>query len=90
MLLAGAWGAGLREASMRVWAEACALCVRAHVFFVCAHVCIVLRACAGSLPDLDLLAYLPELLEGLLNLLSDPNRWGWTFAFGGRLGRRFA
>lgn len=27
-----------------------------------------------SVPDLDLLAYLPELLDGLLNLLSDPNR----------------
>ncbi|KIZ00332.1 putative Protein VAC14 like protein [Monoraphidium neglectum] len=26
-----------------------------------------------SVPDLDLLAYLPELLDGLLNLLSDPN-----------------
>jgi hypothetical protein len=27
-----------------------------------------------SVPDLDLLAYLPELLDGLLNTLSDPNR----------------
>lgn len=27
-----------------------------------------------SVPDLDLLAYLPELLDGLMALLSDPNR----------------
>jgi vacuole morphology and inheritance protein 14 len=27
-----------------------------------------------SVPDLDLLAHLPALLDGLLNLLSDPNR----------------
>jgi vacuole morphology and inheritance protein 14 len=27
-----------------------------------------------SVPDLDLLAYLPELLDGLLTTLSDPNR----------------
>jgi hypothetical protein len=27
-----------------------------------------------SVPDLDLLAYLPQLLDGLMNLLSDPNR----------------
>jgi hypothetical protein len=27
-----------------------------------------------SVPDLDLLAHLPQLLDGLLNLLSDPNR----------------
>jgi hypothetical protein len=27
-----------------------------------------------SVPDLDLLTYLPQLLDGLMNLLSDPNR----------------
>ncbi|WIA13429.1 hypothetical protein OEZ85_007009 [Tetradesmus obliquus] len=27
-----------------------------------------------SVPDLDMLAYLPQLLDGLMNLLSDPNR----------------
>lgn len=27
-----------------------------------------------SVPDLDMLAYLPELLDGLMNMLSDPNR----------------
>ena len=29
-----------------------------------------------SVPDIDLVAYLPELLDGLLALLSDPNRCG--------------
>jgi vacuole morphology and inheritance protein 14 len=27
-----------------------------------------------SVPDLDLLTYLPQLLDGLMALLSDPNR----------------
>ena len=27
-----------------------------------------------SVPDLDMLAYLPQLLDGLMNMLSDPNR----------------
>jgi vacuole morphology and inheritance protein 14 len=27
-----------------------------------------------SVPDLDMLTYLPQLLDGLMNLLSDPNR----------------
>ena len=27
-----------------------------------------------SVPDLDVLAHLPELLDGLMNMLSDPNR----------------
>lgn len=26
------------------------------------------------MPDLDMLAYLPELLGGLMNMLSDPSR----------------
>lgn len=27
-----------------------------------------------SVPDFDMLAFLPEFLDGLLNMLSDPNR----------------
>lgn len=29
---------------------------------------------ARSVPDLDVLSYLPDLLDGLMNMLSDPNR----------------
>ena len=31
-------------------------------------------AVLDSVPDLDILAYLPELLDGLMNMLSDQNR----------------
>ena len=27
-----------------------------------------------SVPDINMLAYLPDILDGLLNMLSDPNR----------------
>ena len=27
-----------------------------------------------SVPDIDMLAYLPDIMDGLLNMLSDPNR----------------
>jgi len=42
---------------------ACVLCP------VCLQVSVL-----DSVPDLDLLTYLPQLLDGLMNLLSDPNR----------------
>jgi vacuole morphology and inheritance protein 14 len=36
--------------------------------------CAVQVSVLDSVPDLDMLAYLPQLLGGLMNLLSDPNR----------------
>jgi vacuole morphology and inheritance protein 14 len=36
--------------------------------------CAVKVSVLDSVPDLDMLAYLPQLLDGLMNLLSDPNR----------------
>lgn len=55
--------------SQRAQKNAC--CVHgwpAHLFCCCTTQVL------DSIPDLDMLAHLPSLLEGLMGMLSDPNR----------------